>query len=74
MRNNSLIWLQCIAVVAVAAMFAGCPSSKRIVVEGYDDAMLSRKRIMLLVPSGADVKLVQPDGKAPNAVDSKSCV
>jgi hypothetical protein len=57
MRNNYLIWLQCIAVVAIAAVFAGCPSSKRIVVEGYNDAALNRKRVMLVVPAGADVKM-----------------
>jgi|GEM_PF-1798231 len=57
MRNNFRTWLQCAALVVVAVALGGCPSSKRIVVEGYDDAALVRKRIMLLLPDSKDVKL-----------------
>ena len=39
------------AAVAVAALFiAGCPSSRRITVDGYDDAMLNNQKIYVLLP------------------------
>jgi len=41
----------------LASAIGGCSSSSRTAVEGYDEAMLSRKRIMVLTPEPASVVL-----------------
>lgn len=46
-----------LCAAAVTMLLAGCSSSKRTTVDGYTDAMLTGKRVALLVPDVGDVKL-----------------
>jgi hypothetical protein len=48
-RNSILLLLALVA--------AGCGSSKRITVDGYDDSKLNHKRVLLLYPSIEDVTM-----------------
>jgi hypothetical protein len=48
------------AVLAVAVFIAGCPSSSRITVDGYDDAMLNNKNIYVLLPDTSTAVLANP--------------
>lgn len=45
------------ALLLMVSAMAGCSSSSRTTVDGYDDSMLSRKRIMVLTPAAANVRL-----------------
>jgi len=57
-QHSVLVLLRIAAVLFVAVLLGGCPSSSsRTTIEGYSDQMLSRKRIMVLAPEGADVTL-----------------
>lgn len=60
MPINSSTWMRCALVLLTAIVFAGCPSARRITVEGYDDARLSGKRVMVILPEAADVTLTDP--------------
>jgi len=53
-------WMRCALLLLTAIVFAGCPSARRITVEGYDDAKLSGKRVMVILPEAADVTLTDP--------------
>jgi hypothetical protein len=64
MLNNTRNWLACGLVAATALMLAGCPSAKRVVLEGYTDEMLNGKRVLVLVPDAADVTLADPGAYA----------
>jgi hypothetical protein len=64
MLNNTRNWLACGLIAVAAIAFAGCPSARRITVEGYSDDMLNGKRVLVLVPEAADVKLTDPAGYA----------
>lgn len=46
---------------SVAIMTTGCPSSSRITVEGYTDAMLSGKRIAVVLPGASELTLSNPE-------------
>lgn len=50
------------ALMLVALLIAGCSSSQRTTVEGYTDQQLSGKRVVLLLPGAADVRL--PDSSS----------
>jgi hypothetical protein len=48
------------ALVVVAVFLAGCPSSRRITVDGYDDSMLNNKTIYVLLPDTSTVVIANP--------------
>jgi hypothetical protein len=58
--HNTRICLACGLLTLAALMFAGCPSAKRIVLEGYTDDMLNNKRVLVVLPEAADVALSNP--------------
>lgn len=64
MAFNTTNRLRFALALLAAIACAGCPSSRRIVVEGYDDAMLSGKRVMVILPEAADVTLTDPNAYA----------
>lgn len=58
MANKYSVLLRSAAVLVLAAMLGGCPSSsQRTTIDGYSHDMLVRKRIMVLAPEAADVTL-----------------
>jgi len=56
-----------IRIVAGAMLLlwaAGCGSSRRTAVEGYNDDMLMGKRVFVVLPTGSGVTLANPDAYA----------
>jgi hypothetical protein len=60
MTRRYSIWLHGASALLLALMLGGCPSGKRVVVEGYSDNALVNKRIMVVAPEAADVKISNP--------------
>ena len=50
------------ALTLIALLIAGCSSATRTTVEGYTDQQLSGKRVVLLLPDAADVRI--PDSSS----------
>ncbi|MBC8145678.1 MAG: hypothetical protein H7X80_08830 [bacterium] len=44
-------------VLLSAVLIAGCPSSRRIVLEGYNDAALNGKRVFVLLPTAGELRI-----------------
>ena len=44
-----------------STVFIGCPSAKRLTIEGYDDAVLNAKRVFVLLPASADIRLTNAE-------------
>ncbi|MEO5930202.1 MAG: hypothetical protein ABIR47_09740 [Candidatus Kapaibacterium sp.] len=49
-----------VAIVSLALALGGCPSHKRITLEGYNEGMLAGKRVAVIVPASADLVLADP--------------
>jgi hypothetical protein len=52
------------ALLIVAVFIAGCPSSRRITVDGYDDSMLNNKTIYVLLPDTSMAVIANPTAYA----------